>query len=111
VLIVWPTAREESLSGMIILACQTAHALLTELGNYSVEGTGCVLRLHIGIGAGIIGGTSSFIVLYDKSSLLSTIQRFSGVMRENQRNVNHFVICRNVFLLKSLKPPECRHKE
>ena len=41
---------------MIQLACQCAHSLIQELNDYVVEGTGCTLRLHIGLGAGQAGG-------------------------------------------------------
>ena len=43
---------------MILLACQCAKALLDELHDYPVPGTGCILRLHIGIGAGQVSGVN-----------------------------------------------------
>lgn len=39
-----------------MLACQCAKNLLNDLNDYKVPETDCVLRLHIGIGAGEIGG-------------------------------------------------------
>lgn len=41
---------------MILLACQCAKTLLHDLNEFKVPETDCVLRLHIGIGAGEIGG-------------------------------------------------------
>lgn len=46
---------------MILLACQTAKKLIIKLGNYVVstgssENDKVTLKLHIGIGAGEIGG-------------------------------------------------------
>jgi class 3 adenylate cyclase len=55
-LVIWPAATKEGLADMILLACQCAKALLDELHDYQVPGTGCTLRLHIGIGAGQAGG-------------------------------------------------------
>eukprot|EP01117_Protostelium_nocturnum_P011277 TRINITY_DN4096_c0_g2_i3.p1 TRINITY_DN4096_c0_g2~~TRINITY_DN4096_c0_g2_i3.p1 ORF type:complete len:1374 (-),score=492.46 TRINITY_DN4096_c0_g2_i3:24-4145(-) len=55
-LVVWPIPLNGSLFGAVLLACQCAKALLKDLNNYSVENTGCVLRLHIGVGAGEIAG-------------------------------------------------------
>ncbi|PRP80584.1 guanylyl cyclase [Planoprotostelium fungivorum] len=56
VLVIWPTGSRPGLSGMILLACQCAKALLDELDIYTVEGVGSVLRLHIGVGAGEVSG-------------------------------------------------------
>eukprot|EP01114_Cavostelium_apophysatum_P003087 TRINITY_DN1281_c0_g1_i1.p1 TRINITY_DN1281_c0_g1~~TRINITY_DN1281_c0_g1_i1.p1 ORF type:complete len:1564 (-),score=458.03 TRINITY_DN1281_c0_g1_i1:93-4784(-) len=56
VLCCWPCSTRAGISGMIMLACQCAKALLKNLNDYSVEGTGCVLRLHIGVGAGEVSG-------------------------------------------------------
>jgi hypothetical protein len=69
-MVIWPAATKDgyvntkiysfvtffSLSAMILLACQCARALLDELHDYSVPGTGCTLKLHIGIGAGPVSG-------------------------------------------------------
>jgi hypothetical protein len=41
---------------MISLACQCSKALINDLGNYDVPGTGCTLKLHIGVGAGEVTG-------------------------------------------------------
>ena len=41
---------------MIVLACQCALALLKDLNDYKVPDTDCILRLHIGMGAGEVGG-------------------------------------------------------
>jgi hypothetical protein len=54
VLVLWPAATQKGLPWMVCLACQCARALLDHLDNYSVEGK--ILRLHIGIGAGEVGG-------------------------------------------------------
>jgi len=56
ILCVWPAASPKGLGGMISLACQCAKTLLQDLNDYKVPETDCVLRLHIGIGAGEIGG-------------------------------------------------------
>jgi hypothetical protein len=48
---------------MILLACQCAKALLAELANYVVEGTGCTLLLHIGVGAGEVQGNILLIII------------------------------------------------
>jgi len=54
-LVVWPIDRP-GLSEMVLLSCQCAKELLESMSSYEVEGTGCVLRLHIGVGAGEISG-------------------------------------------------------
>jgi class 3 adenylate cyclase len=56
ILVIWPASSKDGLSNMIQLACQCAKSLIEELNDYIVEGTGCTLRLHIGIGAGEAGG-------------------------------------------------------
>ena len=55
-MVVWPTSSRAGLGGAILLACQCSKALLHDLGTYEVEGTNCILRLHIGVGAGEIAG-------------------------------------------------------
>ena len=41
---------------MILHACQCAQELMEELNDYTVPNTGCMLRMHIGIGAGEVTG-------------------------------------------------------
>jgi hypothetical protein len=61
--VIWPTHTRSGLSGMILLACQCALALLQDLSNYQVPlCENAMLRLHIGIGAGEVAGT--FLCIY-----------------------------------------------
>lgn len=55
-LVVWPTTSKSGLEAMVILGCQSAKKLLEDLNDYSVKGTDLKLTLHIGIGAGEVGG-------------------------------------------------------
>ncbi len=60
---------------MILLACQCSLALLNNLNDYKVESCdNCMLRLHIGIGAGeaagiYVGGTDNRLVISSMSIL------------------------------------------
>lgn len=56
VLVAWPADSRAALPGSVLLTCQCAKSLLKELNDYDVEGTDCMLRLHIGIGAGEVTG-------------------------------------------------------
>eukprot|EP01117_Protostelium_nocturnum_P014485 TRINITY_DN5511_c0_g2_i2.p1 TRINITY_DN5511_c0_g2~~TRINITY_DN5511_c0_g2_i2.p1 ORF type:complete len:1733 (+),score=655.57 TRINITY_DN5511_c0_g2_i2:165-5363(+) len=78
VLVIWPTTSRPGLSGMILLACQCAKALLEDLDSYTVNSVGSILRLHIGIGAGEvsgihIGGISNRIEFFISGQVLEQV--------------------------------------
>lgn len=75
---VWPTGSMPGLSGMTLLACQCSKSLLDDLDDYIVEGTGCKLRLHIGIGAGPVsgihvGGTNNRVEFFISGEVLEQV--------------------------------------
>jgi hypothetical protein len=63
---------------MIVLACQCALELLKDLHDYKVPETDCILRLHIGMGAGeaggvIVGGTKNRTEYFISGQILEQV--------------------------------------